>query len=260
MPDETSNRMSSEKDNDCSDSDLVIIDKEGDVVLNVVDDEGKVFKKYRVSSELLQKRSKYYKAMLAVDRFSEGSQLQSRLQFLSNQTDGNFQDLPIADLPTVHFPEIDQLSRSEVTVQALEVLLLAIHGTSLAIRKPDVNLLAHITVLAEQIMASECIGAFIKRYLEGLKLAAKLVTEPKREKWRQMVYLGYVFDDWRSFAHYTALLINWGPSLEKSTVDQNKAQGDGEISGPTKARITTPWQVLPADIEGKLTCFDPYSV
>ena len=244
-----------------TESQIMLIEPDGNLVLQLLDQGGgTVVTRYRVSSEKLQKGSRYFDAMLAPGKFSEGAAIRSTLESLKQRYGGELDKAPASELPAVSFPEIEQLEVSETTVKAMDMLLLLMHGYDDFAEKRTVKFLVHLTVLAEQVLAVEVGESYVRRYIAKFKQNPSFCTLSKeeKEKIRQLIYLGYVYEDKQFFMRFTNLLIEYGPD--------SYADDTGDLPGTWKSLeasdtdTVAPWMRLPHDIEGKKSQFFPLNL
>lgn len=242
---------------------IMVIDQIGDAVLQLMDRDGSSVSKYRVSSEQLKKVSGYFDAMLTPGKFSESTQFYSQIEALKSKFDGDCGKAPAAKLPILSFPEVMELTLSKSTTQALTALLLLSHGQTDMKEKQSVNSMAHLAVIAEQVLATDITRQYVLTYLRKLKAKSPRwspVVQDK-EKWRQLVYLGYVYDDIEVFAWFSALLIDHGPDIVvEHNPEKHSKKENSRARTRTESEIIPPWFNLPNDMEGNhptppiLTC------
>ncbi|KAI4150049.1 MAG: hypothetical protein LQ340_004290 [Diploschistes diacapsis] len=234
---------------------IMVIDQIGDAVLQLMDRDGSSVSKYRVSSEQLKKVSGYFDAMLTPGKFSESTQFYSQIEALKSKFDGDCGKAPAAKLPILSFPEVMELTLSKSTTQALTALLLLSHGQTDMKEKQSVNSMAHLAVIAEQVLATDITRQYVLTYLRKLKAKSPRwspVVQDK-EKWRQLVYLGYVYDDIEVFAWFSALLIDHGPDIVvEHNPEKHSKKENSRARTRTESEIIPPWFNLPNDMEDEL--------
>ena len=226
----------------------MVIERNGDLVLQLLDRQGTSLSRYRVSSKMLQKHSDYYNALLAPGKFSEGAKVQSELDSLKSRYSDDLSTVPHEMLPIISFPELEQLEISDKTIKAMDLLLLLVHELDDLADKRSASFLAHLAVLAEQVIATEITKSYVIRYLSrlGLNTAPHPLWTPKmdEERVRQYVYLGYIYDEPCVFLRMTFSLIEYGCNAEIN-MESNRTG--------TAEKIIPPWMSLPYDIEGNET-------
>ena len=244
-------RENSSDDHSLTESETTVIDRNGDLMLQVFDQHGTLASRYRVSSEKLQKNSGYYNALLALGKFSEGARVRSELDTLKSRYSEEISQVPHEKLPIISFPEIEQLEISDRTIKAMRLLLLLVHDYEDRVDKGSTNYLAHMAVLAEQIIAIEATRGYVVRYFSKLNLnSADMWTPTKidKEKTRQYVYLGYIYNEPCVFMRMSFSLIEYGLEAVPSRTGAPKFDGDQTVAESTK--IVPPWMNLPNNIEG----------
>ena len=245
----------SSNEHDLTEPEITVVDRNGDLVLQLFNQNGTLVSRYRVSSEMLQKNSGYYKALLALDKFSEGAKVHSELDTLKSRYGEEMSQVPHEKLPIISFPEIEQLEISDKTTKAMHLLLLLLHDHDDRVDRRSANSLAHMAVLAEQIIAIEATKGYVLRYLprQNLKSAPFwTATTIDTEKIRQYVYLGYVYNEPYVFMRTTFRLIEHGcaPGLESVPVRTGKPILVRDRTVPESSEIIPPWMNFPNEIEG----------
>ena len=232
---------------------IMIIDESGDVVIRFLRSENAgeaPVCDYRVSSEKLQKASRYYEAMIAPGRFSEGAKFHSTIDSLKTRYQGKVHKIPAAELPVLLFPKIEQLTVTNMTIRAVKVFMLLAHGMQDPSEKQSVCLLAHLTVVAEQILGVHTTTEYANQCLNKVKLST--FDAPKDlTRWRQLVYLAYNYNRPKMFAHFTAALVDFGSDAEVSTeaTTHDTSEDSGTQEAPqSEQRMPSPWML--DDIEG----------
>ena len=254
-------------------SEILLVDDKGDIVLQCPEPAGassaRVPWTFRVSSAMLQKASGYFAAMLAPGKFSEGASVQSATKAVEERLSMNISQAPAAQLPIVSFPDVEQLTFSLNTLRAVKTFVLLAHGMFDFLEKQNVSILAHLTVIADQILAIETVRPYADNYLKKLNFDAFDSNRKEVTKWRQLVYLAYVYDKPDLFSHFSAALIEHGLTNEteaptavqdalknsrSTTIDDSMEIDD---SDPVETEKSKPWTWIPEDIEGIVSRYNP---
>lgn len=207
-----------------SKSRIMVIDRDGDLTLQLLKDDDLPACRYRVSSEKLQKGSDYFAAMLAEGKFSEGAQVRSKSDSLKTKYGGDLSRAPAKELPVISFPQIESIpTLSEITIRAVTVLLFIVHGHTDPTNKRSIHLLAQLAAIAEQVFAVKATSTYVKQYLNVLRPSNRmsiwldsrnttiwLDSKENKVKWRQLAYIGYIYNDSEFFSRSTRHLITYG--------------------------------------------------
>ncbi|KAJ4373331.1 hypothetical protein N0V83_003625 [Neocucurbitaria cava] len=210
---------------------LLIIAPDGDLVLDVAQDEGSQRFSYRVDSKTLQQNSRYFENMLS-DRFSEGQQLAAALRALKLNGQSNLADVPAHVLPHVSIVNVGRvaLAKASSIHKLMADFLRAMHGFDLAVPNPlPVANLANLAVVADRFDAIACLSRYVqrKKFLQVVDAKSKGKGGPTltEERVRQKLLIGLLFDHAPWVAKYSKHMLirdsaQWRPGIE---VDHTKA-------------------------------------
>lgn len=212
------------------DDGVVIITPEGDLVLDVRQEEGDQKFSYRVKSGTLRASSRYFDNLLS-DRFSEGQSLLAALEQLKLTGHADVTNAPVHVLPRISIVNVGRIGISKGSnVQNLTAdFLRAIHGQPLAVATPPVANLANLAVVADRFDAVESLAIYIqrRRYLQATdaKSKSKTGSSMPEERVRQKLLVGLLFDHPPWVTRYSKHLIlrdsaQWRPGVE---ADYSKA-------------------------------------
>lgn len=222
---------------------LLVISAEGNLILDVAQEEGGQQFSYRVDSKILQQNSRYFENLLS-DRFNEGQQLAKALEALKLSGHDTIRDAPVDVLPHISILNIGRVAVAKVSSirNLLADFFRALHGLDLAVSSPPVANLANLAVVADRFDAFVYLSKYIqkKKYLQLIdtKSRSKLGSTQTEEKVRQKLYIGLIFDHATWIARYSKHLIlrdsvQWRPDIEE---DDTKA----------------PWWDIPNGVENEL--------
>ncbi len=111
-----------------AESDIITVDQSGDVLLHFQDSNAQVDQQFRCSRNLLGQNSRYFDVLFDPNKFSEGKEVESKLDGLLKQY-GNVASIPSDCLPVVVLGDIGEVPPIEdYRVVALFIFLGALHG------------------------------------------------------------------------------------------------------------------------------------
>ncbi|PVI01220.1 hypothetical protein DM02DRAFT_525482 [Periconia macrospinosa] len=208
---------------------VIVISPEGDLVLDVRQEEGSQQFSYRVKSGTLRASSRYFDNLLS-DRFSEGQSLLAALDHLKISGHTDVATTPVGLLPRIRIVNVGRigLSKGSNIQNLMADFLSAIHGQPLATASPPVANLANLAVVADRFDAVESLAIFVqrRRYLQATDAKSKSRTgnNMPEERARQKLLVGVLFDHPPWVTRYSKHLImrdsaQWRPGVE--TDDSN---------------------------------------
>jgi len=209
---------------------LLVIAANGDLVLEVAQEEGGQQFSYRVDSKTLQHNSRYFENLLS-DRFHEGQQLAKALEELQLSEGAKIAEVPVDALPHISIVNVGRVAVAKVSSirNLIADFLRAVHGLDLAVANPPVANLANLAVVADRFDAVACLSKHIqrKKYLQLIdaKSRGKPATTQTEERIRQKLFVGLLFDHPSWVTRYSKHLImrdsvQWRPGIEE---DHTKA-------------------------------------
>ncbi|KAF2740805.1 hypothetical protein EJ04DRAFT_507812 [Polyplosphaeria fusca] len=207
-------------------STLAIIAPQGDLILCMRQDEKCGGFSYRVDSEILRRRSRYFENLLS-DRFDEGQQLSAALEALKTTRHSTIADAPADALPKISIVNVGKISRVSSIQNLAADFLRALHGLDLAVSKPPLANLANLAVVADRFAALPYFSEFIqkRKYLNMLDGKTKAKSDIPEERVRQRLLLGILFDHPQWVIRFSKHLImrdsaQWKPGAQ---FDENAA-------------------------------------
>lgn len=182
---------------EASESSVVDIDSEGDLVLLISHDMAvKTHShRFRVSSSRLKANSKYFAGLLQ-GRFGESEKVDTRHAELRQQYD-KLGDAPAVELPMVRIEDVGRIS----AVKSIEALcadfLFILHDLDTPPVPPVANI-ANWAILADRFDSLNVVSAYVRRRkmlraIDG-KTAAKSEIALSEEKVRQRLLVGILLD------------------------------------------------------------------
>lgn len=202
-------------------TEVIIIEPAGDLILDVSQQEGGARFSYRVESETLQQSSRYFENLLS-DRFSEGQNLSAALDALKIAGHSNIADVPADALPRVSIVNVGRLSKVS-SIQTLTAdFLRALHNQDLPAQPPIANL-ANLAVVADRFDALPYFARYIqkKKFLQivDAKTKSRSSISLGEERIRQKLLIGLFFDYPSWVTRYSKHLIlrdsvQWRPGVE----------------------------------------------
>ncbi|KAI4955298.1 hypothetical protein J4E91_001156 [Alternaria rosae] len=212
------------------DEDALVIAADGDLVLDVAQDEGGQHFSYRVDSKTLQQNSRYFENLLS-DRFNEGQRLTAALEALALGNYAKIADAPAHVLPRIAIVNVGRVAVAKASSirNLVADFLRAIHGLDLAVTNPPIANLANLAVVADRFDAVAGLSKHIqrKKYLQLIdaKSRGKPAPTQTEERIRQKLLVGLLFDHPSWVTRYSKHLImrdsvQWRPGTEE---DHTKA-------------------------------------
>ncbi|CAI6336609.1 unnamed protein product [Periconia digitata] len=212
------------------DDGVIVISPEGNLVLDIRQEESEEQYSYRVKSGTLRANSRYFDNLLS-DRFSEGQSLLAALEHLKISGHEDVAGALVGVLPRIRIINVGKIGISKGSnIQNLTAdFLRAIHGQPLAVAVPPVSNLANLAVLADRFDAVESLAIYVQRrkYLlaTDAKSKSKTGSSIPEERVRQKLLVGLLFDHPPWVTRYSKHLImrdsaQWQPGVE---TDDSKA-------------------------------------
>jgi hypothetical protein len=204
---------------------LLVIAANGDLILDVAQEEGGQRFSYRVDSKTLQQNSRYFENLLS-DRFNEGLQLAKALDALKLGEHAHIADAPVNVLPHIAIINVGRVAVAKASSirNLLADFLRATHGYDLAVANPPIANIANLTVVADRFDAVACLASYVqrKKYLQLLDAKARGKPNPTQteERIRQKLFVGLLFDHPSWVTRYSKHLImrdsmQWRPGTEE---------------------------------------------
>ena len=235
-----SNNNHRSSDDDLSDSDIIVIDSKGDLLLHAKDynhDSGQL---YQVSVAVLRKASAYFDTLLDPAKFSEGAAVRTRLVELT-KVYAEAESMPASYLPRIAISDIGQVSKERISKASFKLFLDILHHPRPPLPTPPIHFISILALFADRFNATTPISSYILEHDWKKKLAKQDKSQKSelrlREFRRQKLLIGLIlgFQDW--VYQYSSELIYQG--LEKG------------ISDSTDIDEEAPWWNLPHGVEGK---------
>ncbi|KAI4624262.1 uncharacterized protein J4E87_005761 [Alternaria ethzedia] len=212
------------------DEDALVIAADGDLILDVAQEEGGQRFSYRVDSKTLQQNSRYFENLLS-DRFNEGQRLTAALEALALSSYSKIADAPAHVLPHIAIVNVGRVAVAKASSirNLVADFLRAIHGLDLAVTNPPIANLANLAVVADRFDAVAGLSKHIqrKKYLQLIdaKSRGKPAPAQTEERIRQKLFVGLLFDHPSWVTRYSKHLIirdsvQWRPGTEE---DHTKA-------------------------------------
>jgi len=212
------------------DDELLIIAATGDLILDVAQEQGGQQYAYRVDSEVLKAKSRYFEKLLS-DRFNEGRQLSAALHALRTSGHESIAEAPIGVLPRVAIVNVGRtaLAKAASIQNLIADFLRALHGLDLATPSPPISNISNLAVVADRFDAVPCLASYVRRRKFLQLIDAKAKGKPNltltEERVRQKLFVGLYFDQSSWVSKYSKLLImrdsvQWRPETEE---DHTKA-------------------------------------
>jgi len=212
------------------DEDALVIAADGDLILDVAQEEGGQRFSYRVDSKTLQQNSRYFENLLS-DRFNEGQRLTAALEALAMSSYSKIADAPAHVLPHIAIVNVGRVAVAKASSirNLVADFLRAIHGLDLAVTNPPIANLANLAVVADRFDAVAGLSKHIqrKKYLQLIdaKSRGKPAPTQTEERIRQKLFVGLLFDHPSWVTRYSKHLImrdsvQWRPGTEE---DHTKA-------------------------------------
>ncbi|KAI4697507.1 uncharacterized protein J4E84_000637 [Alternaria hordeiaustralica] len=212
------------------DEDALVIAADGDLILDVAQEEGGQRFSYRVESKTLQQNSRYFENLLS-DRFNEGQRLTAALEALALSSYSKIADAPAHVLPHIAIVNVGRVAVAKASSirNLVADFLRAIHGLDLAVTNPPIANLANLAVVADRFDAVAGLSKHIqrKKYLQLIdaKSRGKPAPAQTEERIRQKLFVGLLFDHPSWVTRYSKHLIirdsvQWRPGTEE---DHTKA-------------------------------------
>jgi len=212
------------------DEDALVIAADGDLILDVAQEEGGQRFSYRVDSKTLQQNSRYFENLLS-DRFNEGQRLTAALEALALSSYSKIADAPAHVLPHIAIVNVGRVAVAKASSirNLVADFLRAIHGLDLAVTNPPIANLANLAVVADRFDAVAGLSKHIqrKKYLQLIdaKSRGKPAPTQTEERIRQKLFVGLLFDHPSWVTRYSKHLImrdsvQWRPGTEE---DHTKA-------------------------------------
>ncbi|KAF2265177.1 hypothetical protein CC78DRAFT_462259 [Lojkania enalia] len=199
-----------------------IIAPNGNLVLEVCQEDGGDQFTYRVDSEVLRQNSRYFENLLS-DRFNEGQKLSAALDALKLAGHSNVADAPADALPRIAIADIGRISKVSTIHNLVADFLRALHGHNLSAPNPPLANLANLAVVADRFDALPCLSRYIgrKKYLHAIdgKSRGRSTTSFAEERVRQKLLVGLLFDHPIWVTRYSKYLIlrdsvQWKPGAQ----------------------------------------------
>jgi len=212
------------------DEDALVIAADGDLILDVAQEEGGQRFSYRVDSKTLQQNSRYFENLLS-DRFNEGQRLTAALEALALSSYSKIADAPAHVLPHIAIVNVGRVAVAKASSirNLVADFLRAIHGLDLAVTNPPIANLANLAVVADRFDAVAGLSKHMqrKKYLQLIdaKSRGKPAPTQTEERIRQKLFVGLLFDHPSWVTRYSKHLImrdsvQWRPGTEE---DHTKA-------------------------------------
>ncbi|KAI4959767.1 hypothetical protein J4E86_003492 [Alternaria arbusti] len=212
------------------DEDALVIAADGDLILDVAQEEGGQRFSYRVDSKTLQQNSRYFENLLS-DRFNEGQRLTAALEALAMSSYSKIADAPAHVLPHIAIVNVGRVAVAKASSirNLVADFLRAIHGLDLAVTNPPIANLANLAVVADRFDAVAGLSKHMqrKKYLQLIdaKSRGKPAPTQTEERIRQKLFVGLLFDHPSWVTRYSKHLImrdsvQWRPGTEE---DHTKA-------------------------------------
>lgn len=210
--------------------DLLVIAPNGDLILDVSQEESSKQYSYRVDSKTLQQNSRYFENLLS-GRFSEGQKLAAALKELNLAGHASLEDAPIETLPRIPIVNAGRIAISKASsIRTLVAdFLRAIHGLDLAVPNPPIANIANLAVVADRFDAVDCVARYVqrKKFLQLAEAKSKGRASPAltEERVRQKLLIGLLLDHPPWVTRHSKYLIirdsvQWRPDAEE---DHTKA-------------------------------------
>jgi len=212
------------------DEDALVIAADGDLILDIAQEEGGQRFSYRVDSKTLQQNSRYFENLLS-DRFNEGQRLTAALEALALSSYSKIADAPAHVLPHIAIVNVGRVAVAKASSirNLVADFLRAIHGLDLAVTNPPIANLANLAVVADRFDAVAGLSKHMqrKKYLQLIdaKSRGKPAPTQTEERIRQKLFVGLLFDHPSWVTRYSKHLImrdsvQWRPGTEE---DHTKA-------------------------------------
>lgn len=210
--------------------DAIAVAVNGDLILDVSQEENGEQFSYRVDSKILQQNSRYFENLLS-DRFNEGQQLSAALEALNLRGYSDIAEVPADELSRISIINVGRIaiSKSSALQPLLSDFLRAIHSLELAIPHPPVANLANLAVVADRFDAVACLSIYVRRkkflHLHDAKSRGKPNPTLTEDRVRQKLLVGILLDHPSWVTKYSKQLImrdsiQWRPGTE---LDHTKA-------------------------------------
>jgi hypothetical protein len=226
----------------------VVICKEGEIMLEIIDPTTGAHNHYRCSRTILRSQSEYFDVLLDPIKFSEGIAIEAKLHELSTHYTDHA-SIPASKLPSVIVSDVGQLPKACVslnTVIRLSLNILHDSATPWPVpRSQSISLVALLATIADRLAAIRP----IKEYLRAQKFDTTLLKDKKGGTAykleldnRQRLLAGLIFGFPSWVRQCSAALITDGPQ-RRSTA--NLDSGEDE-----EAKDDALWWTLPNGVEG----------
>jgi hypothetical protein len=202
--------------------DPINIEANGDLILDIRQQESDFGFLYRVDSRVVQQNSRYFENLLS-PRFKEGQNLQAALGALKAAGYATPAEAPADALPKISIVDVGRISKVSTIQNLAADFLRALHDQQIPANPPVANL-ANLAVVADRFNALPHFTAYMRRkkYLQFVdaKVKGKSNTTLSEERVRQKLLVGFMFDHPPWVARYSKHLIlrdsvQWKPGAEQ---------------------------------------------
>jgi hypothetical protein len=199
--------------------DPIIIVPDGDLILEVRQDETSAKFAYRVDSNVLRRHSPYFERMLS-DRFLEGQDFSAALNAL-RAGDSNIADVPAESLPRIGIVFVGRISKVSSIQKLVADFFRAVHNQDISPQPPIANL-ANLAVVADFFDCLPYTARFVqrKKYMQAIDAKTKNRSSASlpEERARQKLLIGLFFDYSPWVTKYSKQLIlgdssQWRPDV-----------------------------------------------
>ncbi|KAF2034086.1 hypothetical protein EK21DRAFT_97852 [Setomelanomma holmii] len=205
--------------------DPLVIALNGDLILDVAQEEDGTRYSYRVDSKTLQQNSRYFENLLS-DRFSEGQQWLKDLEALRLEGATDISEAPADLLPHISIVNVGRIaiSKDSAIKNLLADFFRAVHGSDLAVSNPPVANLANLAVVADRFDAIACLSKYVQRrkYIQVIDARSRGKPSPTltEERVRQKLLVGLLLDHPAWVTKYSKHLemrdsVQWRPGIEE---------------------------------------------
>ena len=234
----------------------VVIYKEGEIMLGIIDPTTGAHNHYRCSRTLLRSNSEYFDVLLDPIKFSEGIAIEAKLHELSKHYTDHA-SMPAFKLPSIIVSDVGQLPKACVSSNTVIRLFLSIlHDPATpwpVPRSHSINLVALLAITADRLAAIRP----IKEYLRAQKFDITLLKDKKGGTAykleldnRQRLLAGLIFGFPSWIRQCSAALITDGPQ-RRLTVNMDSSED-------VEAEDHALWWTLPNRVEGAYSIIMPY--
>ena len=230
---------------------ILVVSKDGDVLIQITDSTTSSDHYYRCSRNLLRSASEYFKVLLDPVKFSEGIAIESRLQDLQRQYN-DFASIPASQLPKAVVADVGDLPKGcASTAMVVALFFQILHDPSKTwpvLRAESVKIIALLSIVADRFACLEAIAEYLirQRLRTALLKDRKSATPHKRElknRQKSLAGLYFQFSDW-VYQCSTALIVE-GPTRQPTICSDGSDDGDQEGEDAL-------WWRLPGRVEGAL--------